>query len=202
MTGDYNTPLSSLSALVESLLFVADGPVPMAQLAQALEVNARQVEAALKELETVYAGRGLRLQRSKDSVQLTTAPAAAASIERFLGLEAVQRLSHPALETLAIIAYQQPVTRPQIEAVRGVNCDGVIKSLLSKGLIEEEGRTEGPGRPILYGTTPEFLQHFGLSSLAELPPLNIDALLNAAAEVEPSEAASLHPSGEMVDAGG
>ena len=78
-----------------------------------------------------------------------------------------------ALETLAIIAYQQPVTRPSVDSVRGVNSDGVIKSLLSKGLLQEVGRSEGPGRPILYGTTPEFLQHFGLNSLTELPPLDL-----------------------------
>jgi segregation and condensation protein B len=82
-------------------------------------------------------------------------------------------LSRAALETLAIIAYQQPVTRPVVDSIRGVNSDGVIKSLLSKGLLQEVGRAEGPGRPILFGTTPEFLQHFGLNSLSELPPLNL-----------------------------
>ncbi len=92
-------------------------------------------------------------------------------VERFLGLEATSRLSRAALETLAIVAYQQPVTRPYIEGVRGVSSDGVMKSLLSKGLVQEVGRAEGPGRPILYGTAPDFLQHFGLNSLTELPPL-------------------------------
>jgi segregation and condensation protein B len=177
---NYNTPTFSLSALVESLLFVADGPVQVAQLATALEVQPRQIEEALAELETLYQTRGLSLQRLKDRVQLTTAPAVAAHIERFLGLESTQHLSRPSLETLAIIAYQQPVTRPQIESIRGVNCDGVIKSLLTKGLIEEVGRTEGPGRPILYGTTTTFLQHFGLSSLNQLPPLNVEAVLESA----------------------
>jgi len=115
----------------------------------------------------------LRLQRHAGRVQLTTAPEAAELIERFLGLEATSRLSRAALETLAIIAYQQPVTRPQVDAVRGVNSEGVMKSLLGKGLVQEVGRTEGPGRPILYGTSLEFLQHFGLNSLMELPPLNL-----------------------------
>lgn len=179
MPENYNTPTFSLSALVESLLFVADGPVQVTQLAAALEVQPRQIEDALAELETLYQSRGLSLQRLKDRVQLTTAPAVAAHIERFLGLESTQHLSRPSLETLAIIAYQQPVTRPQIESIRGVNCDGVIKSLLSKGLIEEVGRTEGPGRPILYGTTTTFLQHFGLSSLNQLPPLNVEAVLES-----------------------
>src|SRR5947207_7824163 len=164
----------SLEALVESLLFVADEPVPVAQLASALEAPPREVEAALATLAETYAKRGLRLQRSKDKVQLTTAPAAAEKVQRFLGLAASAPLTRAALETLAIVAYQQPVTRPQIEAVRGVNSDSVLKNLLSKGLIEESGRSEGPGRPVLYATTPEFLQHFGLTALTELPPLNLD----------------------------
>jgi segregation and condensation protein B len=166
----------TLQALVESLLFVADGPVPVARIAEALEATPRAVEAALNALGEAYATthRGLSLQRFRDKVQLTTAPAAASAVERFLGLAATAPLSRAALETLAIIAYQQPVTRPQIEAVRGVNSDSVLKTLLSKGLIEEVGRTEGPGRPVLYATTPEFLQHFGLSALTDLPPLNLD----------------------------
>jgi len=190
LSENYNTPTLSLSALVESLLFVADGPAQVTQLAAALEVQPRQIEEALAELETLYQTRGLSLQRLKDRVQLTTAAAVAAHIERFLGLESTQHLSRPSLETLAIIAYQQPVTRPQIEAIRGVNCDGVIKSLLTKGLIEEVGRTEGPGRPILYGTTTTFLQHFGLSSLNQLPPLNVEAVLESAPP-DSSEAATV-----------
>lgn len=167
-------PQLSLEALVEGLLFVADGAVTVARLAEALEVTPRAVENALTVLTETYAGRGLSLQRHRDKVQLTTHPAAAERVERFLGLAATTALSKAALETLAIIAYQQPVTRPQIEAVRGVNSDSVIKNLLSKGLIEETGRTEGPGRPTLYATTPEFLQHFGLTTLTELPPLSMD----------------------------
>ncbi len=196
MPENYNTPTFSLSALVESLLFVADGPAQIAQLAVALEVQPRQIEEALVELEALYASasRGLSLQRMKDRVQLTTSPAVAAQVERFLGLESAQHLSRPSLETLAIIAYQQPVTRPQIEAVRGVNCDGVIKSLLSKGLIEEVGRTEGPGRPILYGTTSTFLQHFGLSSLNQLPPLNVDTVLEPA----PADSGEAAPAPELM----
>ena len=167
----------SLEALVESLLFVAPAPVAVTQIAAALEVTPREVEAALATLAEAYAQgrRGLAVQRLRDRVQLTTAPAAAACIERFLGLAATAPLSRAALETLAIIAYQQPVTRPQIDVVRGVNSDSVIKNLLSKGLIEEAGRSEGPGRPVLYVTTAEFLQHFGLTSLSDLPPLNIEA---------------------------
>jgi segregation and condensation protein B len=162
----------SLAARVESLLFVADAPVAASRLAEALEATPGQIEQALAELETAYAGRGLRLQRAGSQVQLTTAPRAAADIERFLGLEARTRLSRAALETLAIIAYRQPLTRPEIEAIRGVNSDSVLRTLLSVGLIEELGRAPTVGRPILYGTTFEFLQHFGLCSLDELPSLD------------------------------
>lgn len=160
-----------LSVQLEALLFVAAEPVGTAQLAAALDISGSVVERALNELEVQLSGRGLRLQRHAGRVQLTTAPQLADLIERFLGLEATTHLSRAALETLAIIAYQQPVTRPQIDSIRGVNSDSMMKSLLSKGLILESGRADGPGRPILYSTTPEFLQHFGLNSILEMPPL-------------------------------
>jgi segregation and condensation protein B len=156
---------------LEALLFVAAEPVTTAQLATALDVAPSVVERGLYELEATLATRGLRLQRHAGRVQLTTAPQLAELIEHFLGLEAITHLSRAALETLAIVAYQQPVTRPQIDAIRGVNSDSMMRSLLSKGLIMELGRAEGPGRPILYCTTPEFLQHFGLNSILEMPPL-------------------------------
>ena len=161
----------SIAASVEGLLFVADAPVSVGRLAEALEVTPSQVEQALAELETFYAERGLRLQRSGSRVQLITAPEVASYIERFLGLEARTQLSQAALETLAIIVYRQPVTRPEIEVIRGVGSDSVLRTLLSVGLIEEVGRAPTVGRPILYGTTFEFLQHFGLRGLEELPPL-------------------------------
>lgn len=163
-----------LTAVVEGLLFVSDEPVPVSRLAEALEVSAEQIEEALAELREATrdgASRGLILQRRGDKVQLTTRPECAPYVEKFLGLSLTSRLSRPALETLAIVAYQQPITRPEIEMTRGVNCDGVIQTLLSKGLIEEVGRLETVGRPIQYGTTFAFLQHFGLRSLDDLPPL-------------------------------
>jgi segregation and condensation protein B len=162
----------SLAAWVESLLFVADGPVSIGRLAEALEATPGQIERALAALEAACAGRGVRLQRAGNRVQLITAPEAAPCIERFLGLEVRTRLSRAALETLAIIAYRQPVTRPEIEAIRGVSSDSVLRTLLSVGVIEEVGRAPTVGRPILYGTTFDFLQHFGLRSLDELPPLD------------------------------
>jgi segregation and condensation protein B len=169
-----NLTSPDLPAALEALLFVSGEPVAPSQLAQALEVNIGEVEEGLKQLEIDLQSRGLRLQRHAGRVQLTTAAEMAEVIERFLGLEATAHLSRAALETLAIVAYQQPVTRPYIEGVRGVQSDGVMRSLLSKGLVQEVGRAEGPGRPILYGTTPDFLQHFGLNSLAELPSLNLE----------------------------
>lgn len=166
--------LSPLATL-ESLLFVASGPVSAGRLAAALQLTPVAVESLLHELEDSYSGRGLRLQWSGERmVQLTTAPKASAAIERFLGLEVTTRLSQAAVEVLAIVAYNQPVTRPQVDQVRGVNSDGAIRSLLSKGLVEEVGRLEKPGRPILYGTTADFLQYFGLSSLDDLPALSAE----------------------------
>lgn len=159
------------SALLESILFVASGPVPSSRLATALETTPAAVRSLLADLEAGFATRGLRLQWNGDAVQLTTAPEAAAVVERFLGLEVTSRLSQAALEVLSMVAYLQPVTRPQIDQIRGVNSDGSLRTLLSKGLIEEIGRLDTPGRPILYGTTPDFLGHFGLGSLEELPPL-------------------------------
>jgi segregation and condensation protein B len=186
---DNPLPELSLSARLEALLFVAPGAVTPSQLAAALEISTAEVNQGLAELESLYVAegprRGLRLQRHFGRVQLTTAAETALLIERFLGLEASSRLSRAALEALAISAYQQPVTRPQIDAIRGVNSDGVLKSLLSKGLIQEVGRAEAPGRPILYSTTPDFLQYFGLNSLEELPPLGLEELLAPEEEQSP-----------------
>ncbi|HWQ04520.1 MAG TPA: SMC-Scp complex subunit ScpB [Longilinea sp.] len=166
-----------LEARIEALLFVASIPVSVGQLAEALDCSSNDVEEGLRLLDGIYAHRGLALQRHEGRIQLTTHPVAGEFIERFLGLEANQRLSRAALETLAIIAYRQPVTRPGVDAIRGVNSDGVIKSLLSKGLIQEVGRTEGPGRPILYGTTAAFLQHFGLKAIGDLPAFDVEAAI-------------------------
>jgi segregation and condensation protein B len=173
-----------LPVMVESLLFVASEPVPVTQIAEALEVKLAEVEQALAELNAAIVARGVRVQRKGDKVQLTTQPECAPYIEKFLGLDLTTRLSKPALETLAIIAYQQPVTRAQIEHVRGVNCDAVLATLLNRGLIEELGRLETAGRPIQYGTTFAFLQHFGLRGLEDMPSLQPEeaAALGALAE--------------------
>ncbi|MFQ5400393.1 MAG: SMC-Scp complex subunit ScpB [Anaerolineae bacterium] len=162
----------SLAAQLESILFVASGPVSVTRLAAALDATPGVVRNLLDGLAKTYQTRGLRLQWNGSAVQMTTAPRASGVIEKFLGLEVTSRLSQAALEVLAIIGFMQPVTRPQIDQIRGVNSDGTLRTLLSKGLIEEVGRKEAPGRPILYGTTPEFLQHFGLESLTHLPPIS------------------------------
>jgi segregation and condensation protein B len=182
-----NNSSLSLKALVESLLFVAEGPVAVAALAKALEVDLEKVESALAELRQEYTVRGMRVQRIREKVQLVTAPDSAVAIERFLGVDGSGHLSAAALETLAIVAYRQPITRPSIEAVRGVNCDGVIQTLVSRGLVQEMGRQETAGRPILYSTTFEFLQNFGLRGTDDLPPLEEAAqnvLTNAISEAE------------------
>jgi segregation and condensation protein B len=162
-----------LEAKVEALLFVSPGATSPKQIADALEESVGAINRALNNLAEQFATRGLRLMENNGRYQLTTAPEVSEAVENFLHLEATTRLSPAALEALAIVAYQQPVTRPMIDSIRGVNSDSVIRNMLSKGLIEEAGRSEGPGRPILYVTTPEFLQYFGLTSLKDLPPINL-----------------------------
>jgi len=176
MTTETHAEKSELThgALLESILFVASGPVTTGRLAKTLEISTGAVETLLHGLEEAYKDRGLRLQWTGNAVQLTTAPESSDVVERFLGLEVTTRISQAALEVLAMVAYMQPITRPQIDQIRGVNSDGALRTLLSKGLVEENGRLDTPGRPILYGTTPVFLQHFGLGSLAELPPLGAE----------------------------
>ena len=173
---NHSEKINELTSSLEAVLFVSPVAVTPAQLASALEISEAEVEEGLKRLTTEYQSRGLRLQRHAGRIQLTTAPEVSEVVERFLGLEITSHLSRAALETLAIVAYEQPVTRPQVDSIRGVNSDGVMKSLLHKGLIQDVGRAPGPGRPILYASTPEFLQHFGLSSLEELPPLEVEQM--------------------------
>jgi segregation and condensation protein B len=174
----YTEKLQDTTAKIEALLFVSSGLVSIYQLSKILEIPESEIESNLLDLETHYkeSGHGLRLMRIKTRVQLTTAPTLSEIIETFLGLEATSKLSQAALEALAIIAYKQPVTRPEVDVIRGVNSDGVMRTLLSKGLIEEMGRAETPGRPIFYGTSPEFLQYFGLETLEALPFIDFDML--------------------------
>jgi segregation and condensation protein B len=173
-------------ALIESLLFVADQPVELQDLATALNVDLDAIEEALQALEKQYQTRGIRLQRKRNQVQLVSAPEAGPTIELFLGLERSGKLSVAAMEALSIVAYLQPVTRIQVEAIRGVHSDGVLRSLVRRGLIEAIGRAETVGRPILFATTFEFLQQFGLESLSDLPAR--EELTNALSARENSQA--------------
>jgi segregation and condensation protein B len=169
-----NTPPNmSLEAKIEALLFVAPSATYPKQIADALGESVNTVNRALETLSEQLLSRGLRLMENRGRYQLTTAPELSGAVENFLHLEATTKLTAASLEALAIVAYQQPATRPLIDSIRGVNSDSVIRNLLSKGLIEETGRSDGPGRPILYATTPEFLQYFGLSSLKDLPPIDL-----------------------------
>ena len=197
MARDYSTQ-AKLEIKLEALLFASPGPATIEQLATALEVPAADVRSALASLEVHYAARGLRIQHHKGGAQMTSAPEYAPQIERLLELDSQAHLSRASLEVLAIVTYKQPITRPEIDAIRGVNSDSSLKTLLRHGLIEEIGRTSGPGRPILYGTSGEFLQHFGLSSLEELPQIEGDkAKPSDAVQHEPLDAEDEQPSANL-----
>ncbi len=160
-----------LKTLVEAFILVSDGPVSVETLAQVLEQDAGTIELVLAEIENDFSTRGIRLQKMRDRVQFVSAPEVSEQVQRYLGLDTAPRLSPAALETLAIVAYRQPITRPQIENIRGVNCDGVVHTLLARNLIEPVGELETVGHPTLYATTFDFLHYFGLTSLEQLPPL-------------------------------
>ena len=160
-----------LSHVIEAILFVAGEPVEIRELQRALDVTEGEINAAVDMLdsECAYHRRGICLKRFGSHVQLTTRADFAPYVERLLQPVQKQSLSQSAMETLAVVAYRQPVTKMEIEAIRGVKCDYSVQSLVNKGLIEEVGRKETLGRPILYGTTDEFLSHFGLQALEDLP---------------------------------
>ena len=160
-----------LAHVIEAILFVAGEPVELNELRRALDVTEMETMQALDALESDYDfhRRGICLKRFGHHIQLSTRPEYAPYVERLLQPIQRQSLSQSAMETLAVVAYRQPVTKLEIEAVRGVKCDYSVQSLVNKGLIEEVGRKDALGRPILYGTTDAFLAHFGLSSLDDLP---------------------------------
>ncbi|HEX3429073.1 MAG TPA: SMC-Scp complex subunit ScpB [Candidatus Limnocylindrales bacterium] len=172
-TAEDVTPTELSEVQLEALLFVAEKPLSRREIATLAGVDRATVDARLGDLEVSLASRGIRLIVSGDRVELVTAPEAGALIARYVGADAV-RLSPASLETLAIVAYRQPVTKAAIERIRGVDSDYTIRSLLHRRLVVELGRSEGPGRPFLYGTGFDFLERFGLASLEELPPLDAD----------------------------
>lgn len=159
--------------IVEAILFVTGNAVEKKEICRAMELTEGELEETLDALESGYDfdRRGLRLLRFGAHVQLATRPDYAPYVEKLLQPVQKQSLSQAVMETLAVIAYRQPVTKAEIEQVRGVKCDYSVQSLVNKGLIMEVGRKDALGRPILYGTTDAFLQHFGISTLDDLPPL-------------------------------
>jgi segregation and condensation protein B len=159
---------------LEALLFVAERPLSRREIASLAGVGRDVVDAVLGDLEVALRERGLRVVAVGDRVQLASAPEAGALLARYVGADAL-RLSPAALETLAIVAYRQPVTRGVIERIRGVDSDYVLRTLVHRRLVVEQGRADTPGRPILYGTGFEFLERFGLTSLDDLPVLEPEA---------------------------
>jgi segregation and condensation protein B len=160
-----------LATAIESLLFVSGRPLERAELRKLLDANEERLNDGLNtlEYELESQGRGIRLQRLGEQVQLVTAPENARYVAALLGLPMTAKLTPAALETLAVIAYRQPITRSQIEAIRGVNSDRALASLIQYGLVIEVGRAQTVGRPALFATTSEFLQLFGITSLEQLP---------------------------------
>ena len=163
----------NLAGRIEAILFVAGEPVRVEDLARALNVSVREVETELIHIRDEYDfhQRGFTLKRFGHQVQLATRALYSADVVHLLQPVQKQSLSQAAMETLAVVAYRQPVTRAEVEQIRGVKCDYSLQSLMNKELIMEVGRKEALGRPILYGTTENFLAHFGLSTLEDLPPL-------------------------------
>jgi segregation and condensation protein B len=162
-----------LRQALEAVLFVSDEPVPAVALAQVLGVDRRDADELCEELARSYEdrGAGIALRSIAGGWRITTHPDAAPVVEEYVRSSRHARLTKAALETLAIVTYKQPVTRHQVSSIRGVNSDGVLRALVERGLVAEVGREETPGRPVLYGTTPEFLERLGLPSLSALPPL-------------------------------
>ena len=166
--------MSDLSATLEAILFSSSRPLKLRELQQAVDSDRTAVEHALDELKQALEGRGVMLMRHQDELNLATRPAYASAVRRALRPEVSGKLSPAAYETLAIVAYQQPVPRSRIEDVRGVNCESVLTNLELRNLIAEVGRGSGPGLPKLYGTTMRFLQVMGLESLDHLPTPRLD----------------------------
>jgi len=174
-------PGSLSEAELEALLFVAERPLSRRELATLTGVDRATVDERLGDLEVSLVGRGIRLVVDGERVVLATAPETGPLIARYIGADAT-RLSQASLETLAIVAYRQPVTRAAVERIRGVDSDYTIRSLLHRRLIVELGRSETPGRPYLYGTSIDFLERFGLTSLEQLPALDVDVAARLAEE--------------------
>ncbi len=186
---------SEVKSIIEALLFVAGEPVTLDTLRKIVEVDKYNTDRILRDLINDYSinNSGLLILEVAGGFQMVTNPASAPWIKKLLSTAMPKRLTQSSLETIAIIAYRQPIIKAEIEAIRGVNSDGVVKTLLDRSLIKILGRKEAPGRPLMYGTTQEFLQYFGLKDLAELPTLkefeemNIPEPLEELSPVESSD---------------
>ena len=179
-----------LRKAVETLLFIADSPVPLARLCQIVgEADADKVSGVIAEIKREYdeAARGIQVVEIAEGFQMATRPEGAPFVRKLYSEKMTMRLSTAALETLSIVAYRQPITRAEIEEVRGVEVIAALESLLDKRLVKVVGRKETVGRPLLYGTTAEFLRHFGLRSIEDLPPLDTFKPAEAAAAAESAE---------------
>ena len=174
-------PIELTETALEALLFVAERPLSRREIAGLAGVDRAAVDARLGDLEVSLRDRGIRLLIDGDRVELATAADGGALVARYVGSDAV-RLSPASLETLSIVAYRQPVTRSAIERIRGVDSDYTIRTLVHRRLVVELGRSDAAGRPFLYGTGFEFLERFGLTSLDELPPLDVDVASRLADE--------------------
>ena len=165
--------MKELLGALESVLFVAGEPLPKAEIGRVFEMNAAELQMLFSELESELASnkRGVRLFTTDDTVQLVSAPEYNEWLVKLLAPPQEKNLSDSMMETLSVIAYRQPVTRADIEAVRGVRCEYAVSQLLKQGFIKELGRKDVVGRPMLFGTTDAFLRRFGLHSLEELPPM-------------------------------
>ena len=168
-----NSEEGSLKGRIEAILFVAGEAVAVRDLARALQTGEKEIRETINNLKDEYdfEQRGFILKRFGDKVQLATRPMYSGDVVRLLQPVQQQSLSQAAMETLAVVAYKQPVTRAEVEQIRGVKCDYSLQSLMLKGLIREAGRKDTIGRPILFCTTDEFLSHFGLEDLNGLPPM-------------------------------
>lgn len=169
--------LTEIRKGIEAVLFVSPTPVSIERLAEVFCVTLGEIQESLSILVLEYQNKGLQLKEIAGGWQICTASEVALSVEKFLSLPPRNYLTRAALEILAIIAYRQPVTRAQIDIIRGVRTDKLLSTLMEKGLVKPLGKADTLGRPFLYGTTEEFLRYFGLKSLADLPPLpNIEGL--------------------------
>ena len=197
---DDRPPIELTEAALEALLFVAERPLTRREIAQLAGTDRETVDARLGDLEVALRERGVRVVVDGDRVELATAAEGGALVARYVGADAI-RLSPASLETLAIVAYRQPITKSAVERIRGVDSDYTVRTLLHRRLIVELGRSDAPGRPFLYGTGFEFLERFGLTSVEDLPPLDVDVADRLADEGGEPVTDPLFEEGAPADAG-